>query len=157
MRERSVRFFRNTCPSCRNDVGVPLLGDAAYGTLVFQTVDGKEFAFAEVIAEQAWDEIAQLCQAEFGFDSRQVTPSLATFQHVATRCADPLHGKRYTTHFPLCPECGERLRLFGDADPMHNGRIPFAGWRGFMSLAPEQKRRLVIMLWHEESAQSARL
>ena len=153
MREHSVRFFVNTCPSCINDVAIPLLGDFAYGTLVFQTDDGKRFAFAEVIAEEAWDTVARICESEFGLDPKRLSPELTIFQHVAIRCADTLGGKNYTTHFPLCPLCGARISSYGDNVTAHDGRIPFATWHNFMALTAKQRNDLVIKLWKEESGQ----
>ena len=149
-RGRSVRFFTNTCTTCANNVGVPLLSDFAYGEMIFQTDNGKDFAYAEVIAEDAWSIIAGICENEFGLGRKKPSPKLQVFHCVAIRCADPLDGRPYTTHFPLCPRCGAKLTSYGDNQIHHDGHVPRATWQRFMSLSPEARKSLVRKLWNEE-------
>jgi|SRR5580698_9311246 hypothetical protein len=153
MSERSVRFFTNTCSTCMNDVAIPLLGDFAYGELIFQTIDGKQFALAEVILDEAWSLISKIAAAECGFDKNGVTPALSVFQRVAMHCADPLGGKRFATRFPLCPLCASPISHYRDDRISHDAVIPRVTWRHFLGLSAQEQKNVVKLYWKDEVGQ----
>jgi len=63
---RAVIFFKNTCSSCFNDVGIPLLGDFAYGEFIYQTSDGHNYAYVSALTEPAWERVKLILREHVG-------------------------------------------------------------------------------------------
>lgn len=129
---RSVRFFRNSCPHCKEEVGLPSLGSFAYGEFVYQTEDGRSYAYVQSIGHPAWERIQSIFDR---VEPRSSDPDhrARIFQRVMIRCADPLAGKRFTTRFPLCSRCGEAIPSYSTEEPLFDEEIPDATWEDFLS------------------------
>jgi hypothetical protein len=151
---RNVRFFRNTCPTCFNDVGIPLLGNFAYGEFVYQTDDGKNYAYVSSFTEQAWERIAAVLREHAGMKLDKNDGDITLYQHIMIRCADPINGRQFTTTFPLCPKCGGKITSYGDNTTMFDKHVDDATWKAFMQYKPEQQvARVMEILKNEKDGQ----
>ena len=126
--------FRNTCHKCFNDIEFPLLGDFAYGEIIFQTKDAKDFYIAVLIDNKTFDFIADILKTNKDFKSRKADP-----QKILALIADKVNNKEYTTDFPICPICKSKQRSFGDGNRTTQIELGFATWKEFESLSQESK------------------
>lgn len=142
---RSVRFFKNTCPHCKDEVGIPSLGSFAYGEFIYQTENGRSYAYASAVEHPAWERIEAIFKnvdwrsSDQGYRSR-------ILQRVLILCADPFEGERFTTRFPLCSKCGEKIRSFNEDEPLFDEEIPDATWNEFLSTADADQNAKVLAL-----------
>ena len=149
---RSVRFFRNTCSHCNNDVGIPLLGDFAYAEFVFQTQDGKSFAYSSAIDHPAWARMKSIFLDSAGIALDQNNDDIRIYQNVLIRCADLRDGKRYTTEFPLCSTCGRKIEFYNDDETLYDEEVPDVTWNEFLSLPSVDQTTRVLTLIQEETS-----
>ena len=61
-------------------------------------------------------------------------------------CADPCEGKRFTTCFPLCSKCGEKIRNFNEDEAWFDQEIPDATWNEFLSTSAADQEAKVLAL-----------
>jgi len=149
---RSVRFFRNTCPHCNNDVGIPLLGDFAYAEFVYQTQDGKSFAYSAAIAHPAWERIKSIFRDAAGMALDWNNDDIRIYQNVMIRCADPCDDRRYTMEFPLCSKCGGKIEFYNDDEVLFDQEVPDATWHEFLSIpGADQTTKVLTLIQEEES------
>ena len=126
--------FRNTCHKCFNDIEFPLLGDFAYGQIIFQTKDAQDFYIAVLIDNKTFDFIADTLKTNKDFKSQTVNP-----QKILALIADKVDNKEFTTDFPICAICKSRQRSFGDGNRTTQIELGFATWTEFESLSKENK------------------
>jgi hypothetical protein len=126
--------FRNTCHKCFNDIEFPLLGDFAYGEIIFQTKDGKGFYIAVLIDNKTFDFIADILENNKDFKSSKADP-----QKILALIADKVDNKEFTTDYPICPICKSRQSSFGDNIRTNKIELGFATWTDFESLSQESK------------------
>lgn len=122
--------FRNTCHKCFNDIELPLLGDFAYGEIIFQTKDAKDFYIGVLIDNKTFDFIKEVLQHNKDFQNRKADP-----HKILALIAD----KEFTTDFPICPICKARQRSFDDNIRTTKIELRFATWTEFESLSQESK------------------
>lgn len=140
---RSVRFFKNSCPHCKEEVGIPSLGSFVYGEFIYQTEDGRSYAHVQSVGHPAWDRIQSILDhVEWRSSDRDYRSRI--FQRILIRCADPLEGTRYTTRFPLCPKCGEKIPSYSTDEPLFDQEIPDATWKEFLS-APDADQNAKVL------------
>jgi hypothetical protein len=126
--------FRNTCHKCFNDIEFPLLGDFAYGEMIFQTKDAKDFYIAVLIDNKTFDFVTEVLQQSKDFQNKKADP-----QKILALIADKVDDKEFTTDFPICPICKARQRSFGDGIRTTQIELGFATWTDFESLSQEGK------------------
>jgi hypothetical protein len=126
--------FRNTCQKCFNDIEFPLLGDFAYGEMIFQTKDAKDFYIAVLIDNKTFDFIVDFLENNKDFKGRRADP-----QKILTLIADKVDNKEFTTDYPICPICKARQKSFGDNIRTTKIELDFATWTEFESLSQENK------------------
>ena len=126
--------FRNTCYKCFNDIEFPLLGDFAYGEMIFQTKDAKDFYIAVLIDNKTFDFITEVLQHNTNFKAKKADP-----QKILALIADKVDNKEFTTNYPICPICKSRQRSFGDNIRTTKIELGFATWTDFESLSQESK------------------
>ncbi len=126
--------FRNTCHKCFNDIEFPLLGDFAYGEMIFQTKDAKDFYIAVLIDNKTFDFITEVLQRSKDFQNKKADP-----QKILALIADKVDDKEFTTDFPICPICKARQRSFDDSIRTTQIELGFATWTEFESLSQEGK------------------
>ena len=146
---RSIRFFRNTCPHCNNDVGIPILGDFAYAEFVYQTQDGKAFAYSAAIDHPAWERIKIIFRDSARMALDRNNDEIRIYQTVMFRCADLCDGERYTTDFPLCSECGRKIDSYNDNEMLFDEAVRDATWSGFLSMSEAAQTAKVLALIQE--------
>ena len=142
---RSVRFFRNTCPHCKAEVGVPSLGSFVYGEFIYQTEDGRSYAYVSAEEHPVWARIESILRNVDWRSSDQDYRS-RIFQRVLIGCADPYKGKRFTTRVNLCSECGEKIRDYKTDEPLFDEEIPDATWNEFLSTTDSDQNAKVLAL-----------
>lgn len=142
---KSVRFFKNTCPHCKREVGIPSLGSFAYGEFIYQTEDGRSYAYVSASGNPAWRRIDSIFK-DVDWKSSDQDYRSRIFQKVLILCADPHEGKRFTTRFPLCSKCGEKIRGGNDDEPLFDEEIPDATWDEFLSTSDADQRAKVLSL-----------
>ena len=147
---RSVRFFRNTCPHCNNDVGIPLLGDFAYGEFIYQTDDGRSYAYVSAIDHPAWVRMNAIFKGAAGMSLDQNNDDIRIYQIVLIRCADLHEGRRYSTNFPLCSMCGGKIKCYSDDVIMFDAEVQDATWNEFLSTSDADQYRKVLALIVEQ-------
>jgi len=126
--------FRNTCYKCFNDIEFPLLGDFAYGQMIFQTKDAKDFYIAVLIDNKTFDFIAEVLEHHTDFKNKNADP-----QKILALIADKVDNKEFTTDYPICPICKVRQRSFGDHNRTTKIELGFATWTNFEGLSQENK------------------
>jgi hypothetical protein len=126
--------FRNTCDKCFNDIEFPLLGDFAYGEMIFQTKDAKDFYIAILIDNKTFDFITEVLKHNTDFKSKKADP-----QKILALIADKVDNKEFTTDYPICPICKSRQRSYGDDNRTTKIELGFATWTDFESLSQESK------------------
>jgi hypothetical protein len=126
--------FRNTCHKCFNDIEFPLLGDFAYGEMIFQTKDAKDFFIAVLIDNNTFDFITEVLQRSKDFQNKKADP-----QKILALIADKVDDKEFTTDFPICSICRARQRSFDDSIRTTQIELGFATWTEFESLSQEGK------------------
>lgn len=147
---RTVRFFKNTCPSCLSDVGIPLLGDFAYGEFIYQTADGLNFAYVSAITEPAWERVKSILRKHCGMKLDKNNTDIRIYQNILIRCADTLNERPFTTDFPLCPKCGSKITSYSDNTILFDKHIEDATWQTFMQLPQDKQVAAVIELLKKE-------
>jgi hypothetical protein len=133
---RTTYNFRNTCDKCYNDIEFPLLGDFAYGEMIFQTKDAKEFYIAVLIDNKTFDFVVDILKQDKAFQNKKLDP-----QKILALISDKVDNKEFTTDFPICPICKSRLRSFGDGNRTTQIELGFATWTDFENLSNEGKLR----------------
>lgn len=126
--------FRNTCHNCFNDVEFPLLGDFAYGEVIFQTKDAQDFFIAVLIENKTFDFIKEILQSNKDFNNKNADP-----QKILTLIADKVDNKEFTVDYPICPICKSRQRSFSDNIRTTKVELGFATWTDFERLSQEAK------------------
>jgi len=147
---RIVRFFENFCPNCCRNVGIPLLGDFAYGEFLYQTEDGAQFTYLNTFDEEGWDRIEEIFKVNAHISLDKNNKKIDIFQNVVKKCADKFEGKSYSTEFPLCPECGNKINSYSDEIMMFDKELKKASWSEFMSLSPDDQVAKVLNQIEEE-------
>lgn len=131
---RTAYNFRNTCHKCFNNIEFPLLGDFAYGEMIFQTKDGKDFYIAVLIDNKTFDFITEVLQNDKNFKNKNADP-----QKILALIADKVDNKEFATDYPICPICKSRQRSFNDNIRTTEIKLGFATWTDFESLSQETK------------------
>ena len=126
--------FRNTCHKCFNDIEFPLLGDFAYGEMIFQTKDAKDFYIAVLIDNKTFDFVTEVLEHNKDLKNKKADP-----QKILALIADKVDNKEFTTDYPICPICKSRQRSFGDNIRTTKVELGFATWTDFESLSHERK------------------
>jgi hypothetical protein len=126
--------FRNTCYSCFNDIEFPILGDFAYGEILLQTEDAKEFYIAVLIDNPTFSFISHILEQNTSFKSNKIPP-----QQVLALIADRVNNKKLSPNYPVCPVCKSRLRSFGDNNRTTEIELGYASWKDFEKLSGEDK------------------
>ena len=134
VKTRTAYNFRNTCLNCFNDIEFPLLGDFAYGEIIFQTKDAKGFCIAVLIDNKTFDFITEVLEHNKDFKSKKADP-----EKILALIADKVDGKEFTTDYPICPICKSRQRSYGDNIRTTKIELGFATWTAFESLSQEGK------------------
>lgn len=128
--------FRNTCNNCFNDIEFPLLGDFAYGEMILQTQDAKDFYVGVLIDNKTLDFITDTLQNNTDFKHKKADPL-----KILTLIADKTNNKEFTTDYPICPICKSKLRGFDDSIRTSQIELGLATWTDFENLSPENKLR----------------
>ena len=126
--------FRNTCHKCFNDIEFPLLGDFAYGEMIFQTKNAEDFYIAVLIDNKTFDFITDVLQHNKDFQNKKADP-----QKILALIADKVDDKEFTTDYPICPICKARQRGFSDNIRTTKIELGFVTWTEFESLSQESK------------------
>jgi hypothetical protein len=94
--------------------GAPSQGFAAarVGRRVWHHPAAGAYAYVLVLEHPAWARVEFILK-KVDWKSSAQHYRTRIFQGVLMRCADSLKGKRFTLRFPVCPECGEELKLQG--------------------------------------------
>jgi len=135
---RTVHNFKNTCQNCSNDIEFPLLGDFAYGEIIFQTKDAKDFYIAVLIDNNTFSFITETLQRNKELTNKEVDP-----KKVLALLADKVNNKELTADYPLCPICGILLTSYGDNIRTTTREIAYASWGEFERLEPDYKIELI--------------
>ena len=133
---QTVYNFKNTCHKCFNDIEFPLLGDFAYGEMIFQTNDAKDFYIAVLIDNKIFDFITKFLEHNKEFKNKKADP-----QKILALIADRVENKEFTTDYPICPTCKSILRIFGDNIRTTKIELSFATWTDFESLTLDDKMK----------------
>jgi hypothetical protein len=133
-RTRTAYNFRNTCHKCYNDIEFPLLGDFAYGEMIFQTKDAKDFYIAVLIDNKTFDFVVAILKQDKAFQNKKLDP-----QKILALIADKADNKEFITDFPICPICKSRLRSFGDGNRTTQIELGLATWTEFENLSKQGK------------------
>jgi len=131
---RTAYNFRNTCHKCFNDIEFPILGDFAYGEMIFQTKDAKDFYIAVLIDNKTFEFITDVLQNNNDFKCKKADP-----RKILALIADKVDNKEFTTDYPICPICKSRQKSFGDNIRTTKIELGFATWTDFESLSRESK------------------
>lgn len=131
---QTVYNFRNTCHNCFNDIEIPLLGDFAYGELIFQTKDAKDFYIAVLINNKTFDFVLEVLKHNKYSQNIKTDP-----QKILVLIADKVNDKAFTTDFPICPNCKSRLRHFNADNRSSQIELGFVTWTDFERLSQENK------------------
>ena len=153
---RNVRFFRNACRTCHNDVGVPLLGMFAYGEFVYQTDDGRTYAYVAALTNPAWERVAAILRLAAGMSLEKNDGDIDVYQRILIRCADRNAERQYSTEFPLCPKCAAKITSYGDDVVMFDQYLDDVTWERFMALSPQAQVDEVLAILKDEEGQPAR-
>lgn len=134
VKTQTIYNFRNTCHNCFNDIEFPLLGDFAYGEIIFQTKDAKDFYIAVLIDNKTFDFISEVLRDNKEFKNKKADP-----QKVLALIADKVGDKEFTTDYPICPICKARQKSFSDNTRTTKIELGFATWTDFENLSEDNK------------------
>ncbi|MFN6114851.1 MAG: hypothetical protein ACK46C_03125 [Flavobacteriales bacterium] len=136
---RDIMHFRNTCSHCCNDVEIPILSDFAYGEILFQSADARSFAIVDLINNSVFDEVLQ------ALEKRAISESVRAeiAQPMLCDLSDEINGQPYSTIYPRCPLCGQKMSFWSDEHRVGMRHLPAPQWSGFTENSPE--RRMVIL------------
>lgn len=134
VKTRIAYNFKNTCRGCFNDIEFPLLGDFAYGEIIFQTKDAKGFYIAVLINNKTFDFITEVLEHNKDFKNKKADP-----KKILALVADKVDDKEFSTDYPICPICKSRQISYGDNIQTTKIELGFAKWTGFESLSQEDK------------------
>ena len=132
--KRIAYNFRNTCDKCFNDIEIPILGDFAYGEIIFQTRDAKDFYIAVLIDNKTFDFITEVLEQNKDLRNKE-----ADALKVLALIADKVDGKEFSTNYPICPICKNRLRNYNDSNRTTTMELGYASWSNFESLSKGEK------------------
>ena len=131
---KTLYNFKNTCDKCFNDIEFPLLGDFAYGEMIFQTKDAKDFYIAVLIDNKTFDFVVNILKQDKAFQNKNLDP-----QKILALIADKVDNKEFTTDFPICLICKSRQQSFGDGNRTTQIELGFATWVDFENLSDKGK------------------
>jgi hypothetical protein len=139
---RDVMHFQNTCSNCCNDVVLPILGDFAFGEILFQSTDARAFAIVDLIGNKVFDEV---CQA---LDRQSIIGDVRAdiAQPILCDLSDEFNGLRYSMDYPRCPLCGHKLSSWSDEHRVGMCHLPFPQWTAFMKNSPECRMEILDRL-----------
>ncbi|HRI20140.1 MAG TPA: hypothetical protein PLA68_04280 [Panacibacter sp.] len=140
---QTVYNFKNTCYRCFNDIEIPLLGDFAYGELIFQTKDGQDYFVAILIDNAIFDFIVETLTNDEELKHKKVDP-----QKILTLLADKINGIGFTTDYPICPICKRRQNHFNDNIRTTERELHFATWNDFENLTHDNKIKQIKEVFH---------
>ncbi len=105
-----------------------------YGSFLFQTNDGQDFYYANLLDVKAFHFI----QAEI--ERIPLIKKKSAFK-VLSLVADQPQGKRFTPNYPVCPRCQTRLLFHSNDESKKTGvrYFKYATWKKFESLSDEEK------------------
>ena len=126
--------FRNTCHKYFNNIDFPILGDFAYGEVIFQTKDANDFYIAVLINNNTFDFITDTLKHNKEFKDKKADP-----QKILALLADKIENKEYTTDYPICPICKSRQRNFGDNIRTNKIELGVVTWMDFETLSQDDK------------------
>jgi hypothetical protein len=130
----TVYNFLNTCYKCFRRIEYPLLGDFSYGQLLFQTKDGQDYFFVELIDNMTFKFICDFLSSKTGVKIGKANP-----QKILALLADKVNGKEFTTDYPICPKCKRKQIWYNDNNRTSKRQIGFASWVDFENLSTEAK------------------
>jgi len=134
-----VYKFKNTCYRCFSIVEIPLLSDFSYGDLLFQTRDGQDFYYANLIDNLTFDLILNILGTNKDLQKNKIDA-----QQVLALLMDNPSGKEVFAGYLICPNCKRKQRHFNDNVRASLIEIPLATWHDFESLTEDDK---IIEIW----------
>lgn len=171
---KKVRFFEAYCEDCHKTFAVPLLSDFVYGGLIFNSEDGKAFAYIDALADLSFDFISktlkrfakdkenrELRKGYYGFLSTwwaKIKPRrdedyyltdtyINRVQWTIAHCADEINGQKLTSHF-ICPSCHSKNVIYGNAIVIKDDEIPIVTFNTFNTMSESEKIDKIYETYH---------